>query len=173
MPTPEIKEAPGLYNGLTDKILLMRRYYRESVMGHPEVREWAEGAVGRGPRKDQAMALYHAVQSRVNYVGDPEGYAKGPDFHSIELIKAPWTMIDEIESRGFSAGDCDDQASLNYTLLQNVGIEANLRVIWTHGSENPTHIYALANIDGTWYAFDTCAPGFGVEKGFDAYADFT
>jgi transglutaminase-like putative cysteine protease len=171
-PLQTLKEAPGDYNGLLDKIKLIRQYYRQTVAQYPEVRTWAEGAVGRGDRIAQLQALFNAVKSQVNYVGDPSGYQDGDDFRSIELIKSPWTMIDEIDSRGFSAGDCDDQASLNYTLLKSCGFPSFIRVIWTDGSENPSHIYAVTSVNNEDVAFDTCAPKLGTERDYDQNADF-
>lgn len=169
----QTKEAPGEFGGLVEKIKTIRKYYRDTVAAHTDVRTWAEAAAGRGQRYDQAVALFHEVKSKVNYVGDPDSAVRGPDIDTIELIKSPWTMVDEIESRGFSAGDCDDQASLNYTLLKSIGFPAFLRVIWLGNNDMPSHIYAMAQIDGEDIAFDTCAPDIGVQRpDIKQYADF-
>lgn len=140
----------------------MRRFYQESLARHSEVRTVAETAAGRGSRLAQARRLFEFVRAHVNYTADSIGY---------EVTKAPWVMIDEIASRGFSAGDCDDQASLNYTLLKTLGIPAQFRVGW-YGKRNPQHIYIIARLNNQWYPFDTCFNKFGVEhpytKVFDA-----
>jgi transglutaminase-like putative cysteine protease len=166
------KEAPGSYNGLVQKIQTIQDYYKRTVFGFPEVREWAESQAGRGSRAQQAQAVFSAVKAKVNYVGDPQSFEQSGDTIHVELIKSPWTMIDEIDNRGFSAGDCDDQASLNYTLLKLIGVPAAVRVAWYGDEEMPKHIYALAGINGIWTPFDTCAPRLGDEKETSQHADF-
>lgn len=161
MPSPELRLLTGTYNGLASKINAMRRFYQESLARHPQVRTVAESAAGRGSRLTQARRLFEFVRQHVNYTADSVGF---------EVTKAPWVMIDEISSRDFSAGDCDDQASLNYTLLKTLGIPARFRVGW-YGKAHPQHIYVMALINGEWYPFDTCFSTFGVEQPYTKVYD--
>lgn len=80
-------------------------------------------------------------------------------------------MISEIEQQGYSAGDCDDQATLTYTLLNMIGIPAALRVAW-YGKTMPQHIYTVAFINGTWTPYDTTSR-YGVEPKASKVMDFT
>lgn len=143
----------GAFNGLAQKIRFARTK-AEEALSRPAVRSFAEAAAGRGTRYEQAQRMFYTLRSVVNYVADPVG---------AEFIKAPWVMVEEIRERGFAAGDCDDQATLAYTLLRSIGIPSKLRVGW-YGSSMPGHIYAVAQLNGQWVAFDTTNSVFGREK---------
>lgn len=161
MPTPQLKNISGAYNGLAHKIKFARNAYQASFM-RPEVRAFAENAAGRGDRKTQAMRLFRVLRQSLNYVADHVG---------VEFTKSPWTMIEEIRERGFSGGDCDDQATLAYTLLNSIGIPAALRVGW-YGKEDPQHIYIVALLNGQWVPFDTTLSEFGREHPAHRTKDF-
>ena len=151
----------GSYNGLGRKILFARQVKQEATF-HPEVRAFAEAAAGKGDRKTQAARIFNIVRDGVNYVPDPVG---------IEQTKAPWVMLEEIRERGYAAGDCDDQATLSYVLLNSIGIPAKLRVTWT-GRPDPQHIYVIARLDSTWAAFDTTRSFMGQESPYTKVKDF-
>ena len=150
----------GPYNGLGTTIAFARRVLRESPF-HPEVRAFAEAAVGRGPRDVQARRLFKVLKDGLNYVGDTVG---------TEYTKAPWVMIQEMRDRGYASEDCDGQATLSYTLLNLIGIPAKLRVAW-YDKPMPQHIYTVAWLNGRWVAFDTTAR-FGVEPTPTKFKDF-
>jgi transglutaminase-like putative cysteine protease len=145
----------GAYRGLGTKINTGRRFYRES-MTRREVLSFAENAAGPGDRLSQARRLFATLKAVVRYYGDTVG---------VERIKAPWEMIEEIRDRGFTGGDCDDQAVLAYTLLNLLGIPAVFRVAW-YGQENPRHIYVMAQISGKWTPFDTTKADVGYERAY-------
>lgn len=162
MSKPRLKTLTGVYNGLAQKIKFARNAYQESLM-RPEVRAFAENAAGRGSRAVQARALFHAVRAATNYVADHVG---------VEYTKAPWTMIEQIQSAGVTGGDCDDQATLNYALLKSIGIPAALRVAWYKDHQDPQHIYAVAYLNGNWVPFDTTRAHFGQEFPYTKAQDF-
>ena len=86
--------------------------------GHPKVRRLAENIleyyeVPSHNHIDEAKAIATYVQQKVNYAYDPSG---------IEQISHPLTLIDRIEQRGSTRGDCDDMALLCATLLLSIGI---------------------------------------------------
>ena len=143
--------------GLADKVRLIRNYYTQSLR-YAQVRAFAEkasmGTAGAG--KPSVNAMFAALRAVVRYIPDPVG---------AELIKAPWVMVDEINKQGWTAGDCDDFASLAYTLLRNVGVPAELAVAW-YGDALPRHIFAAVPLkDGkTMLPFDLVAPNIGVTK---------
>lgn len=143
------------YQGLADKIGLIRRYY-EGSMRYPSVRAYAEKA-SMGPETLPSVeTLFATLRAVTRYVPDPVG---------VELIKAPWVQVDEIRTRGYTAGDCDDFASLSYTLLRNVGVAAELAVAWYGDNPNPTHIFVVIPTKGGGrIPFDLVAPQLGVTK---------
>lgn len=164
---PDYKVADisaGVYNGLADKLKFAAEKYRETVISHPEVREYAEKIVGKGTRAQQAGNMFAALRKAYIYTGDPLGFTYKDEDVGVEFIKAPWEMVEQINDKGQANGDCDDQAVLNYTLLQLVGIPARLRVAWYDQNVNPGHIYAMAQLSGDWVAFDTTARQIGFEK---------
>ena len=157
-----LRMVGGPYNGLLDKVDFIRRCYRKSLLD-PKVLRFAEEAVGRGTRAEQARNLFDFLRDRVRYVPDPVG---------VEMTKSPGVMVEEILSRGFATGDCDDHSCLAYALLNLVGIRTKLRVIWL-GKPSPQHIYVVSSIDDEDVAFDTTrALGFGTEARYTRKEDF-
>lgn len=162
MPRPNLRQLPGAYNGLAGKIKFARRVWQESLV-RPEVRAYAETSGGRGNRRTQAVRIFNAIRRDVRYYRDHFG---------IESTKAPWVMINEIQQRGWTGEDCDGQATLAYVLLRSIGIPSKLRVAWYGDNENPTHIYAIAFLDGAWLPFDTTSGEMGMEQAYAKVKDF-
>jgi transglutaminase-like putative cysteine protease len=158
-----LRSISGPYNGLREKIDFIRRCYPRSITD-PAVRRFAEVAAGRGTRMEQVKNLYESIRTKVNYLPDPVG---------VEMTKSPSVMLKEIAERGSTSGDCDDQAALSFTLLKAIGIPAKLRVVWFKKIPMPQHIYALAQVEGSWVAFDTTTRrGFGAQPDFSKKEDF-
>lgn len=146
--------APSQYQGLAEKIRLIRDYYVAS-MKQASVRRFAEkSSVGdMGP---SINVLFTRLRSHVKYI---------PDHVDAELIKSPGVMVDEINAQGWSGGDCDDFASLSYTLLRSVGIPAELAVVWYDNEASPRHILAVVPMkNGEKIPFDLVAPQLGVTQ---------
>jgi transglutaminase-like putative cysteine protease len=162
MPYPNLRQAPGAYNGLATKIKFARNAWTDSLV-RPEVRAFAEASAGKGSRVVQAQRLFNALREHVRYYNDHFG---------IESTKAPWVMIHEIKTRGWTGEDCDGQATLAYVLLRSIGIPANLRVGWYGQNQNPGHIYALAYLNGDWVPFDTTMREMGKEQPYAKARDF-
>lgn len=157
-----LRMVGGPYNGLGSKVAFIRGCFRKSLLD-PKVLRFAEEAVGRGTRAEQARTLFDFLRDRVRYVPDPVG---------VEMTKSPGVLVEEILSRGYATGDCDDHACLAYSLLKLVGIPAKLRVIWL-GKPAPQHIYVVATIDDKDVAFDTTrALGFATEPRYTRKEDF-
>jgi len=143
-------EAP--FQGLVDKIGLIRRYMTESLR-HPGVRSYAEEInVGENGKKSLNF-LFENLKRVFKYMPDPVG---------VEYIKAPWVLVDEIQSRGWAAGDCDDMAALSYVLMRMVGYNAGLRVGWKNGNTDPSHIWNyVKSRTGLRIDFDLTTPRLG------------
>ena len=153
----------GRFNGLDSKVKFIKQCYTKSLTDL-RVRRMAEIWAGRGSRLEQLATLYNNIKQYVPYLPDPVG---------CELTKAPSVILKEVEDRGSSAGDCDDQACLSYTLLKIIGIPAKVRVVW-FDTIMPQHIYTLAFVAGRWIPFDTTSKkGMGYESpGISKVEDF-
>lgn len=141
------------FQGLQTKIDAIRNFYVHSL-GVPSIRHFAEKA-SLGPMgKPSLAALFSYLKGHLKYFHDPTG---------VEYIKSPQVMVSEIESRGWAGGDCDDFASLAYTLLRSLGYSAELRVGW-YGGASPSHIYDVVRRNGVMIPFDLTLRKLGDEK---------
>jgi transglutaminase-like putative cysteine protease len=157
-----LRTIGGEYNGLKAKIGFIKRCYKRSLV-EPELRALVEQVTGRGSRMEQVRRLFDWVRGHIDYLPDPVG---------VELTKSPSVLIKEVASRGRTSGDCDDQACLNYTLLQLMGISCKLRVVWLQGPM-PGHIYVVADVQGVEVPFDTTRlEGFGNDTPYARKEDF-
>lgn len=151
----QLSTSDGAYAGLAAKIQIIRGYFPQSIK-YPAVRSFVEKASMGKLGRPSLRALFTVLRTHFRYLPDPVGF---------ELIKAPWAMIQEIGSLGYTTGDCDDAASLAYTLLHLVGISAKLAVGW-YGGQDPQHIWTQVPLkDGKVVDFDLCAPTLGQTKG--------
>lgn len=149
-------ESNAQYEGLADKIDLIRDYFQRSL-SYSSVRSFAvQNSMDNTLGKASIQVLFANLKSHVRYVPDPVG---------MEYIKAPWVMVQEINSQGWTEGDCDDFTSLSYALLRTLGIPAEMAVAWYDEQPNPTHIFVLVPTkDGARLPFDLVAPRLGVSK---------
>lgn len=148
-----LSDSEKPFQGLPDKISLITGYYGESLR-HAGVRSTAERFSVDELGSPNVLALFARLRSHFRYIPDPIGS---------ELIKAPWVQVSEIEQRGYTMGDCDDAASMAYTMLHSIGVPAKLAVGW-YGRENPSHIWVEIPMKDGWLPFDLCARQIGVTK---------
>lgn len=79
-----------------------------------------------------------------------------------ELAISPQMMIDQIESTGMSAGDCDDIAMLSAAMLVSVGAEAQLCACFPQSDGTYGHVFCRYRFPGMiWSDFD---PTIGYNK---------
>ncbi len=153
--TISVLDSEKPFQGLADKVALIVSYYQESLR-HPSIRDTAEKFSLDETRQPNVVALFARLRSHFRYIPDPVG---------AELIKAPWIQADDIGQKGHTMGDCDDAASLAYTLLNSIGVPAKLAVGWYGDNEDPSHIWVEIPLsDGGWLPFDLCARQLGVTK---------
>jgi len=153
----------GRFNGLDAKVRFIHSCYNSSLTD-PRVRSFAEQAGGAGSRMKQAQGIFMAVRERLKYMRDPVG---------MEFTKSPTVMLDEMTTRGYTVGDCDDQACFMLTMLKSIGIPTKLRVTWYGKVAMPQHIYVVSFIEGRWVPIDTTrAEGFGQEVPYARKQDF-
>ena len=128
---------------------------------HPDVVRVAHDLVrftpARRPREDLRLLL-GTVQTWLRYTGDPAG-----PLDAVELIKAPWVSLQEIDRFGRFVGDCDDATVLLASLLGAVGYPTELRLVRAdrRRPREFSHVY-LAAWDGVgWVPLDPIVPHFG------------
>lgn len=150
----KLSDSEKPFQGLADKVSLITDYYGKSLR-YPSIRAAAEEFSLDAMHQPNVLNLFARLRSHFRYIPDPVGS---------ELIKAPWVQAEEIGQRGYTMGDCDDAASLAYTMLNSIGVPAKLAVGW-YGYSDPSHIWTeIPTKDGGWLAFDLCARQIGVTK---------
>lgn len=86
-------------------------------MSHPKVRELAKGILSLYKVKpqnfyDECFAIGEWTQKMFHYLKDP---------HGLETIQDPLMLIDQLEKKGETFGDCDDMSLFIATLLLSIG----------------------------------------------------
>jgi transglutaminase-like putative cysteine protease len=112
----------------------------------------------------------HAAYRIVEDTRDPEGmhrliraFLAGyvehyPDPVGHELIRAPRTMLQRIQSQGWAEGDCDDVATLGAALGKALGLPARF-VLLSFSPRGPfSHVYTELGTGCCWRELDTSAP---------------
>lgn len=125
---------------------------------HLQVRELAERICGELRSKDylsEAMAVYHYVLANTRYTRDPR---------TVELVKSPYRMVDDLLSGHRLQIDCDDMCVLIATLLLSLGhqvrvVTAAFAKQYYKGELQYSHVFvqAFEPRTGTWYTLDPVA----------------
>ena len=111
---------------------------------HYSVRQLAEDICKDVRSKDylsEMLAIYHYCCTNVNYRRDPR---------TIELVKAPWKVIEEELFKGRKPqGDCDDYSALLAALLLSIGCSVRIvTVAFKHmryaGQRQYSHVFVQA-----------------------------
>lgn len=112
------------------------------------VRETAVDLVAKVPERDrmgEAKAIFKWVQNKLRYTYDPRG---------LETVQTPRVMLEDIASKGYAGGDCDDFSVLIGALLRSIGHEIRLKAVAFLPSTNLSHVYLEDKIDGVWITLD-------------------
>jgi hypothetical protein len=146
-----------------------------------EVRELARAIVGTGRRtvrvgkydmtvvgagcsssdaRCKADAIGRWTAANVRYSGDVAPVKKGRS-GPVEAIDYFQTARRTIEMGG---GDCDDNTSVNCTLLEEVGVPCRHRITAARPMSDWGHIYTMAEAGNTLLALDTTLPGYRTGK---------
>ncbi len=141
---------PGGDRGVAKTMSLVRELV-DSAIKDPYINRTAIQILqqSNAPQYDQSAAahtIYDWVQRNIRYVQDPVGK---------ETVR-PASVILEVR-----AGDCDDiNGVLIPSLLGTIGIATRgVTVAAARGSNDFSHIYAEANLNGQWVALDAARPG--------------
>lgn len=120
----------------------------------PVVRAWGVAIVRELQPRDywsQAHAIRGFLRERVQFLDDPVG---------VELVHAPRKLLDDIEARYWTVGDCDDVATLAAALGAVVGLPSRFVLLAFGAPDAPfahvfTELWAAVPGGGTWVELDT------------------
>jgi hypothetical protein len=145
------------YRGAPQTVGVMRRAALDS-QSHLAVRELAERVCSAIDSKDytsEYLALYNFVLQRCRYMRDPR---------TVELVKAPYLVAQEILQGGRPSLDCDDMSSLIGALALSVGgnvrfVTVAFRDAFYAGQRQYSHVFvqALEPRSGLWIVLDPVA----------------
>jgi transglutaminase-like putative cysteine protease len=124
----------------------------------PVVRMLAEEVSRHLPSKDtvsEALAFYNLVLDRTRYMRDPR---------SVELVRAPWIVVEQIMAGGVPGLDCDDMTALLCALAAISGAECRavtvaFRNMFYKGRRQYSHVFAQVREPrtGHWITLDPVA----------------
>lgn len=95
-------------------------------------------------RMAELRAISAFIRSKIRYTNE-----------SIETLKTPRLMVQEIQKYGKAVGDCDDSVILWMALLKSIGHKVRAVVVSQRRDKAATHIYAEDFINGKWVSDDT------------------
>jgi hypothetical protein len=145
------------YRGAPQTIDVMRRAALTS-QGHLVVRRLAEQICQSIDSKDyvsEYLALYNFILQRCRYMRDPR---------TVELVRAPYVVADEIFAGGRPSLDCDDMSAMLGAMILAVG--GNVRFVtvafknaFFNGVRQYSHVFAqaLEPRTGLWIVLDPVA----------------
>lgn len=145
------------YRGAPQTIEVMRHAALDSQR-NLSVRQVAESVCASLDSKDYSseyLALYNLVLQRCRYMRDPR---------TVELVKAPYLVAEEMLRGGRPSLDCDDMAALLAALVLAVGGSVRFVTVAFHnaffkGQRQYSHVFAqaLEPRTGTWIVLDPVA----------------
>lgn len=145
------------YRGAPQTINVMRHAALDS-QSNIAVRQLAEVACAGLDSKDytsEYLALYNLVLQRCRYMRDPR---------TVELVRAPYLVAEEILRGGRPNLDCDDMSALLGALILSVGgntrfVTVAFRNAFHNGNRQYSHVFAqaLEPRTGLWIVLDPVA----------------
>lgn len=136
---------------------VMAEYARKS-QHHHAVRRLAERICAGLQSKDylsEILAVYYFVLANSRYMNDPR---------QIELVRAPWQVIAEIDAGRMPSLDCDDMITLIAALLLAIGREVRIvtlafRNMFFRGKRQYQHVVLQVREPrtGVWILLDPVA----------------
>ena len=145
------------YRGAPQTIDVMRQAALDSQK-NLAVRQLAEAACSQLDSKDytsEYLALYNVLLQRCRYMRDPR---------TVELVRAPYLVAQEILQGGRPNLDCDDMAAMLGALVLAVGgnvrfVTVAFRNAFYQGQRQYSHVFAqaLEPRTGLWIILDPVA----------------
>lgn len=81
-------------------------------------------------------------------------YVKDPD--NTEYVVSPLRMLNQIQSSGYTMGDCDDHVMLLNTMLGSIGVKSRFTGVKFQGNKF-NHVISTVLCDGRFIQVDPCA----------------
>lgn len=145
------------YRGAPQTIQVMRRAALDS-QSNLAVRQLAEAACAKLDSKDytsEYLALYNLLLQTCRYMRDPR---------TVELVRAPYLVAQEILQGGRPSLDCDDLSAMLAALILSVGgsvrfVTVAFRNAFFNGVRQYSHVFAqaLEPRSGLWIVLDPVA----------------
>jgi len=145
------------YRGAPQTVAVMRRAALDS-QSKLAVRQLAEAACSRLDSKDytsEYLALYNLLLQTCRYMRDPR---------TVELVRAPYLVAQEILQGGRPSLDCDDLSAMLAALILSVGgsvrfVTVAFRNAFFNGVRQYSHVFAqaLEPRSGLWIVLDPVA----------------
>lgn len=145
------------FRGAPQTVALVKRYALEA-QGDPKVRLLAEQIVSGLSSKDylsEICAVYYYVLNHTRYANDPR---------TVELVRRPSRIIDELVAGKTPSLDCDDLVTFQAALLLALGREVRIvtiafRKVKYRGEVQYSHVYLQAKEPRTskWIVLDPVA----------------
>lgn len=145
------------YRGAPQTVSVMRHAALSSE-DHFAVRKLAEQICSQIDSKDytsEYLALYHYVLSHTRYMRDPR---------TVELVRAPHVVVNELAHGGRPSLDCDDLSVLLAALCLSVGghcefVTVAFRHMFHAGERQYSHVFLRAQDPRTkqWIVLDPVA----------------
>lgn len=145
------------YRGAPQTIAVIKHAVIDSQK-RPIVRELAEEVTKHLPSKDtvsEAQAFYNLVLDRSRYMRDPR---------SVEYVRAPHVIVEQMMAGHTPGLDCDDQSALICALAAVSGAECRVvtvafRNMFYQGRRQYSHVFAQIREPrtGQWMTLDPVA----------------
>lgn len=152
---PAISKTPFMGSPQTVSVIIKTAVESQNRY---EIRQLVEEICRNLRSKDylsEMFAIYHYVCANTRYMRDPA---------TIELVKAPWVVIQEIKSGNRPQLDCDDMSALLAALLLSVGCSVRVVTIafknnFYGGERQYSHVFTQAYEprSKTWVTLDPVA----------------
>jgi len=128
------------------------------AQGHPIVRLTVEQITKNLPSKDtvsEALAIYNFVCDKTRYLRDPR---------TVELVRAPWIILNQIAQGHIPGIDCDDSSSLLCSMVLAAGSETRVATaaftnMHHRGERQYSHVFCQVKEPrtGRWITLDPVA----------------
>ena len=145
------------YRGAPQTVAVIKKSVLDA-QNKPVVRALAEEVCKYLPSKDtvsEANAFYHLVLDRTRYMRDPR---------TVELVRAPWVVVQQIMAGHTPGLDCDDMTALICALAAVSGAECRavtvaFKNMFFNGRRQYSHVFAQVREPrtGIWITLDPVA----------------
>ena len=143
-PRTTISEMNRALNGQLGERSVRVRSFTESVVRGLQPKDYLS----------EIVAIRYAVAEKVRYLNDPL---------TTEWVKDPERLVEEIETTGSAAADCDEIALLTATMLRQVGRDVDYVTVGFGLPGNHSHVFTRVREPKSG-VYIVCDPVAGTEE---------